>query len=268
MVKKFFQHGYVWLVLAFLYAPIILLAVYSFNNSQIIGQWSPEWSTDLYVQLFSSDELMTTVVNTLVLAFVSSIISTVLGTMGAIGMYYSKKSVRDTLNTVTQIPVINAEIVTAISTALVCTMFAFGRTYVSLLIGHVVLTFPFVVLNVMPKLKQMDKNLYEAALDLGATPTQALFKVIIPQLLPGIFSGFLIAITLSLDDYIITTFTKPATFDTISTFVFDAYAKGGRSADVPALRALSTIIFAVIVILVIVKNLLSNKNAKSSGGKK
>ena len=92
MVKKFIQGGYIWLVLAFLYAPIILLAVYSFNNSQIIGQWSPEWSTDLYKQLFTSEELMTTVVNTLVLAFVSSIISTVLGTMGAIGMYYSKKS--------------------------------------------------------------------------------------------------------------------------------------------------------------------------------
>ena len=211
---------------------------------------------------------MTTVVNTLVLAFVSSIISTILGTMGAIGMFYSKKRVRDTMNTVTQIPVINAEIVTAISTALVCTMFAFGRTYVSLLIGHVILTFPFVVLNVTPKLKQMDKNLYEAALDLGATPTQALFKVIIPQVLPGIFSGFLIAITLSLDDYIITTFTKPATFDTISTFVFDAYAKGGRSADVPALRALSTIIFAVIIIMLIVKNVIANKNEKKVGGRK
>lgn len=268
MVKKIFQKGYVWLVIAFLYAPIILLAVYSFNNSQVIGQWSDEWTIDLYKQLFSSEELMTTVVNTLVLAFVSSIISTILGTIGAIGMFYSKKRVRDTMNTVTQIPVINAEIVTAISTALVCTMFAFGRTYVSLLIGHVILTFPFVVLNVTPKLKQMDKNLYEAALDLGATPTQALFKVIIPQVLPGIFSGFLIAITLSLDDYIITTFTKPATFDTISTFVFDAYAKGGRSADVPALRALSTIIFAVIIIMLIVKNVIANKNEKKVGGRK
>ena len=106
MVKKIFQKGYVWLVIAFLYAPIILLAVYSFNNSQVIGQWSDEWTIDLYKQLFSSEDLMTTVVNTLVLAFVSSIISTILGTMGAIGMFYSKKRVRDTMNTVTQIPVI------------------------------------------------------------------------------------------------------------------------------------------------------------------
>ena len=267
MVKKFFQRGYIWLLIAFLYAPILLLAVYSFNNVQIIGQGTNEWSFALYKQLFTSEELMTTVANTLILAIVSSILSTILGTMGAIGIFYSKKKVRNTLNTVTQIPVINAEIVTAISTALVCTMFAFGRTYVSLLIGHVILTFPFVVLNVMPKLKQMDKNLYEAALDLGATPTQALFKVIIPQVLPGMFSGFLIAITLSLDDYIITTFTKPTTFSTISTFVFDAYAKGGRSADVPALRALSTIIFLVIVLMLIVKNVLASKGAKA-GGKK
>ena len=267
MVKKFFQRGYIWLLIAFLYAPILLLAVYSFNNVQIIGQGTNEWSFALYKQLFTSEELMTTVANTLILAIVSSILSTILGTMGAIGIFYSKKKVRNTLNTVTQIPVINAEIVTAISTALVCTMFSFGRTYVSLLIGHVILTFPFVVLNVMPKLKQMDKNLYEAALDLGATPTQALFKVIIPQVLPGIFSGFLIAITLSLDDYIITTFTKPTTFSTISTFVFDAYAKGGRSADVPALRALSTIIFLVIVLMLIVKNVLASKGAKA-GGKK
>ena len=266
MVKKLFQKGYVWLILAFMYAPIILLAVYSFNDSQVIGQWSDDWTLGLYKQLFTSEELMTTVVNTLVLAFVSSILSTILGTMGAIGMFYSRKRVRNTMNTVTQIPVINAEIVTAISTALICTMLAFGRTYVSLLIGHVILTFPFVVLNVTPKLKQMDKNLYEAALDLGATPTQALFKVVIPQVLPGIFSGFLIAITLSLDDYIITTFTKPTTFNTISTFVFDAYAKGGRSADVPALRALSTIIFAIIIIMLIIKNLLSGR--KQNGGKR
>ena len=266
MVKKLFQKGYVWLILAFMYAPIILLAVYSFNDSQVIGQWSDDWTLGLYKQLFTSEELMTTVVNTLVLAFVSSILSTILGTMGAIGMFYSRKRVRNTMNTVTQIPVINAEIVTAISTALICTMLAFGRTYVSLLIGHVILTFPFVVLNITPKLKQMDKNLYEAALDLGATPTQALFKVVIPQVLPGIFSGFLIAITLSLDDYIITTFTKPTTFNTISTFVFDAYAKGGRSADVPALRALSTIIFAIIIVMLIIKNLLSGR--KQNGGKR
>ncbi len=264
-MKKFIQRGYVWLVLAFMYAPILLLLVYSFNSSTIIGMWSKKWTLGLYKQLFTSEDLMTTVLNTLILALLASTLSTILGTIGAIGMFYSKKRTQKILNSVTQLPVINAEIVTAISIALVCTMFAFGRTYASLLIGHVVLTFPFVVLNVMPKLKQLDSNLYEAALDLGATPTKALFSVIIPQILPGIFSGFLIATTLSLDDYIVTTFTKPATFDTISTYVFDAYAKGGRSADVPALRALSSIIFAVMIIFLVVKNIIANKKSKTGG---
>lgn len=264
-MKKFIQRGYVWLVLAFMYAPILLLLVYSFNSSTIIGMWSKKWTLGLYKQLFTSEDLMTTVLNTLVLALLASTLSTILGTIGAIGMFYSKKRTQKILNSVTQLPVINAEIVTAISIALVCTMFAFGRTYASLLIGHVVLTFPFVVLNVMPKLKQLDSNLYEAALDLGATPTKALFSVIIPQILPGIFSGFLIATTLSLDDYIVTTFTKPATFDTISTYVFDAYAKGGRSADVPALRALSSIIFAVMIIFLVIKNIVANKKSKNGG---
>ncbi len=264
-MKKFIQRGYVWLVLAFMYAPILLLLVYSFNSSTIIGMWSKKWTLGLYKQLFTSEDLMTTVLNTLILALLASTLSTILGTIGAIGMFYSKKRTQKILNSVTQLPVINAEIVTAISIALVCTMFAFGRTYASLLIGHVVLTFPFVVLNVMPKLKQLDSNLYEAALDLGATPTKALFSVIIPQILPGIFSGFLIATTLSLDDYIVTTFTKPATFDTISTYVFDAYAKGGRSADVPALRALSSIIFAVMIIFLVVKNIVANKKNKNGG---
>lgn len=265
MVKKFIQRGYIWLVLAFMYAPILLLLVYSFNSSAVIGMWSKKWTLDLYKQLFTSENLMTIVINTLILALLSSTLSTILGTMGAIGMFYSKKRTQKILTSVTQLPVINAEIVTAISIALVCTMFTFGRTYASLLIGHVVLTFPFVALNVIPKLKQLDSNLYEAALDLGATPTKALFSVIIPQILPGIFSGFLIATTLSLDDYIITTFTKPATFDTISTYVFDAYAKGGRSADVPALRALSSIIFAVIIIFLVIKNVVANKKSKNGG---
>ena len=144
-------------------------------------------------------------------------------------------------------------------------MFSFGRTYASLLIGHIVLCFPFVYLSVLPKLKQLDGNLYEAALDLGASPTKALFSVILPEILPGIFSGFMLAITLSLDDYIVSTFTRPPTFDTISTYVFDAYAKGGKGSSVPALRALSTIIFVIMLIVLLVQNILANK--KKGGNK-
>ena len=262
MVRKIVKYSILFVVLVFLYAPIVLLAIYSFNASTVMGNWSKTWTFDLYRQLFADKELLTIVANTLVLAVLSAILSTILGTLGAIGIFYSKKKVKSTLTTVTNIPVINADIVTAISIALVCSMFLFGRTYASLLIGHVVLCFPFVVLNVLPKLKQMNPNIYEAGLDLGATPTRALFTIIIPQIIPGIFSGFLMAITLSLDDYIVTTFTKPSTFDTISTYVYNAYAKGGKNTSVPALRALSTIIFAVMIIVILVANIRANKKAK------
>ena len=246
MVKKVLKWVYLFLIIAFLYAPIVLLTIYSFNLSPSIGVWSKEWGFNLYKQLFTDESLKTTV----------------LGTMGAIGSFYSKKKVRKVLDSVTNIPVINAEIVTAISIALVCTMFAFGRTYASLLIGHIVLCFPFVYLSVLPKLKQLDGNLYEAALDLGASPTKALFSVILPEIIPGVISGFTLAITLSLDDYIITTFTRPPTFDTISTYVFDAYAKGGKGSSVPALRALSAIIFLLMVVYVLVKNIIAVRRAK------
>ena len=185
MVKKILSGSYITLVLFLLYAPILLLFVYSFNMSREIGIWSPDWGFDLYVKLWNNSDLMETVVNTLVLALVAGFISTVLGTMGAIGIYYSNHRVNRTMNVLTKIPMINAEVVTAISIALICTMFAFGRTYASLLIGHVVLTIPFVVLSVIPKLKQMDNNLYEAVLDLGATPTKAIFLIVIPEILPG-----------------------------------------------------------------------------------
>ena len=264
MVKKVLKAVYLTVIIAFLYAPIVLLTIYSFNLSPSIGVWSKEWGFGLYAQLFSDESLKKTVLNTVVLALLAATCSTILGTVGAIGAFYSKKKVRGILDKVTQIPVINAEIVTAVSIALVCTMFAFGRTYASLLIGHIVLCFPFVYLSVIPKLKQLDGNLYEAALDLGASPAKALFSVVLPEILPGIISGFALAITLSLDDYIVTTFTRPPTFDTISTYVFDAYAKGGKGSSVPALRALSAIIFLLMVVFVVVRNIAAVRGGRKN----
>lgn len=259
MVKKILRSTYLWLILIFLYAPVLLLVVYSFNASTEIGSWSTEWNFSLYKMLFTDEKILNAIKNTVLLALSSSAISTVLGTIGAIGMFYSKKRTFKIFNTVTQIPLVNAEIVTAISLALVCSILLFPRTYASLLIAHVVLTFPFVVTNVLPKLKQMDPNLYEAGLDLGASPTKALFTITLPEIMPGIASGFMIAITLSLDDYIVTNFTKPSTIDTISTYAYNAYAKNSANTSIPALRALSAIVFAVIIISVVVVNLSANK---------
>jgi spermidine/putrescine transport system permease protein len=213
--------------------------------------------------LFTSDKILKAVYNTLILAFVSATIATILGTIGAIGVFYSKKRVQKLMGGATQIPVISAEIVTALSLAMIFVFLGFYRTWASLIIAHVVICFPFVFLNVTPKLKQLNPNLYEAGLDLGATPTKALFSIILPEIMPGIFSGFMLAVTMSLDDYIVTTFTKPATLDTISTYTYNAYAKGGANTSVPALRALSTIIFVLIISVVLINNARANRKAKN-----
>ena len=195
------------------------------------------------------------------MALISAIISTVLGTAGAIGIFYSKKKVAATVNVMARIPVINAEIVTAVALALLFAAVLPDKSYFTLLMGHVVITVPFVVLSIIPKLKQMDGNLYEAALDLGSTPTQALFKVVVPEILPGMLSGFMLAVTLSLDDYIVTAFTRPTGFETISTYVYNSIKVPQHSA-LPQLRALSAIIFVVIIVGVIVANIPKDKKRK------
>ncbi|HIY77588.1 MAG TPA: ABC transporter permease [Candidatus Borkfalkia excrementavium] len=258
MVKKILSIAFCVLVLLFIYSPILLLVVYSFTDATVIGQWTG-FSFKLYADLFRDSEIMEILFNTIWLALVAAALSTILGTAGAIGIFYSKKKFAAPVKGVSQIPVINAEIVTAISLALLFSMVALYRTYFSLIVGHMVLCTPFVVLSVLPKLKQMDPNVYEAALDLGASPSKALFKVVIPQIFSGILAGFMLSITLSLDDYIITAFTKPRTFDTISTYVYNA-VKNGTNSSTPALRALSALIFVVMIAAVLVFNLRARKS--------
>ena len=259
MVRKILSVALCVAVLIFIYSPILLLVVYSFTDANVIGRWEG-FSFALYAQLFHSSEIMRILANTVVLALVAAVLSTVLGTAGAIGIFYSKKRVSAPLKGVSQIPIINAEIVTAISLALLFSFVSLYRTYFSLIIGHMVFCTPFVVLSVMPKLKQMDPNVYEAALDLGASPSKALFKVVIPQTFSGILSGFMLSITLSLDDYIVTAFTKPPMFDTISTYVYNA-VKNGTNSSTPALRALSALIFVVMIVILLVINLRAKKPA-------
>ncbi|HIY97652.1 MAG TPA: ABC transporter permease [Candidatus Borkfalkia excrementigallinarum] len=257
MVKKILSIALCAAVLVFIYAPILLLVVYSFTESKVIGKWDG-FSFALYGQLFRNAEIMQILFNTVWLALVAAALSTVLGTAGAIGIFYSRRRVAKPLQAASQIPVINAEIVTAISLALLFSVVFLYRTYFSLIVGHMVLCTPFVVLSVLPKLKQMDSNTYEAALDLGASPAQALFKVVVPQIFSGILSGFMLSITLSLDDYIVTAFTKPPMFDTISTYVYNA-VKNGTNSSTPALRALSALIFVVMIVILLAVNLRARK---------
>ncbi len=253
---------YCALVLCFIYAPIFLLVIYSFNSAKVIGE-EGSFSFKWYVALFQSEKVTTILVNTIVLAVSAAILSTLLGTIGAIGIFYSKKNVKRVVQAANRIPIANAEIVTALSLALLFSLISFPRTYFSLIVGHLVLCTPFVVTSVIPKLKQMDNNLYEAALDLGASPGQALRKVVIPQISPGIVSGFMLSITLSLDDYIVTAFTKPKTFDTISTYVYNA-VKNASKSDLPLIRALSAIIFVVMIVIVVFMMIKSSKAEKNN----
>ena len=261
-MKKIISYSWLALVALFLYVPVLILAFYSFTDSTTIGAVRG-FSLHNYVTLFTTEELRNMIVGTLLLAVGAAVISSVLGTLGAIGAFYSRPTSRMLVETANRVPVVNADVVTAFSICilLIVVLGIEKNTFIPLVIGHVVMCTPFVYLAVIPRLKQMDSGLYEAALDLGATPFQALYKVVIPQIVPGIISGFMLSITLSLDDYFISTYTKPATFDTISTYVVNA-TRGAQTEIKTALWALSTVIFLVVVLAVAIMNLAASRAAK------
>ena len=259
MKKKLWKIAVILLVLSFLYLPILILAVYSFTDAAQIGTIRG-FSLHNYVTLFTTPELRDMIIGTILLAFCSAVLATILGTAGAIGSFYSRKKMSSAISTLNQVPVVNADVVTGFSICiLLVVVFGISKdTFVPLIVGHVTLCAPFVFLSVIPKLKQMDPSIYEAALDLGATPATALRKVVIPQILPGVMSGFALAVTLSLDDYFVATYTKPATFDTISTYVVNA-TKGSQTTIKTALWALSTVIFLAVILAVALMNVRANK---------
>ncbi|MBQ9266544.1 MAG: ABC transporter permease [Bacilli bacterium] len=270
MVKKIFAYSYIYFILLLMYVPIFVLIVFSFTNATYIGTWNG-FSFDLYGKLFQSEEIMIALGNTVIIAIISAFVSTVLGTLGAIGGFYSKKKSRAALETINQIPVVNAEIVMALSLVV---MFVFVGNVIfrganlfsfwTLLAGHVVLSAPFVYLNVKPKLQQMDPSLYEAALDLGCSPSRALRQAVLPEIIPGVISGFMLAVTLSLDDFIITAFTRGSgllsgegNIETLSTLVQAKIKKGPIPAE---MRPLTTIIFIIVLLVVLFISLNRNKN--------
>ena len=257
--KKYFQGAWLGFVLLLLYLPILVLAFYSLTDARMIGQHG-SFSLKNYVTLFTMPQLREMILGTFLLALVVALLSTILGTLGAIGSFYSKGSFRAVISLSNQIPVINADVVTGFSICvLLIVFFHIDRdTYLPLVIGQCTLCAPFVYLQVLPRLKLMDQNLYEAALDLGCTPAQALFKVVLRELIPGMVSGFMTAVTLSLDDYFITSYTKPAVFDTISTYTVNA-TKGSQTTVKTALWALSTVIFLVVIIAAVFMNRTGKK---------
>lgn len=270
MVKKIFGQCYIWLILILMYLPVLVLIAFSFTEAVNVGEWTG-FTFNLYPRLFESTEIMTALGNTVLIAVISALVSTILGSLGAVGAFYAKRRARNTIDLLTQIPVVNAEIVVAFSLTVMFVFIgnlvnAYIFSFWTLLIGHVCLSIPFVYISVKPKLQQMDPSLYEAALDLGASPRQALGKVIVPEIMPGVFSGFLLSITLSLDDFIVTAFTRGSgllsgdkKIETLSTLV---QAKIKKGPIPPEMRALTTILFILVVLTVIGVSIYRNYQSK------
>ena len=241
MMTKWMAKGYLWLLLVLLYSPILIIMIFSFTEAKVLGNWTG-FSTKLYSSLFTGGvqrSLVSALWNTFAIAMIAATVSTLLGSIAAIGIFNLRSRTRQVMNFANAIPMMNADIITGVSLFLLfCT--------------------PYVVLSVMPRLKKMNQNVYEAALDLGATPFQALRKVILPEIRPGMISGFILAFTLSIDDFAVTIFTiGNEGLETLSTFIYADARKGGLT---PELRPLSTIIFVTVLVLLIVINKRAEKS--------
>ena len=256
---------YLALVMMFLYVPIFVLIVFSFNTTKSRSVMSG-FTFDWYIKLFKNEIIMSSLMNTIIIAVLASIISTILGTAAAVGIKNMKKVPKAIVLNITNFPIINPEIVTGVSLMLLFVFFAarmnFEFGFVTLLIAHITFDVPYVILNVMPKLNQMDPFVYEAAQDLGCNPLQAFFKVVLPEIMPGVVSGFLISFTFSLDDFIISYFTCGASMQTLPVTI---YSMTRRKVS-PEINALSTIIFLTVVVILVIKNIVEIKsNAKEKG---
>lgn len=258
---KVFSKLYIWLLLVVLYAPIVFIAVFSFTEAKSLGNWTG-FSLNLYRNLFTgsmqnSAGLLSAVKNTLLIALIASAVATMLGTVAAIGIYNLKGRKKDVMNFLNNIPMINPDIITGVSLFLLFVFLHVSQGYVTVVLAHITFCTPYVVLNVMPKLTQLNPNIYEAALDLGATPFQALRKVLVPALRPGMISGFILSFTMSLDDFAVTFFTRGTIgLDTLSTYIYTDARKGGLT---PELKPLMTIIFLVILVVLLVINIRQSK---------
>ena len=266
-MKKILAQTYIYVLLVLLYAPLVFIAIFSFTESKVLGNWTG-FSTRLYANLFSgnmqgSSSLLSAVENTLLIALIAAAFSTLLGTIAAVGIHNLRGRTKQTVTFLNNIPMINPDIITGVSLFLLFVFLHVSQGYTTVVLAHITFCTPYVVLSVLPKLTQMNPNIYEAAMDLGATPTQALWKVLIPQLKPGMVSGFILAFTMSLDDFAVTFFTRGTIgLDTLSTFIYTDARKGGLT---PELRPLMTLIFLIILVLLIIINVRQERlrNKKS-----
>ena len=256
-LKRTWQDFYLVLIMIFLYAPIATMMVLSFNSSKSRTQWGG-FTLRWYTDMFASRNIMAALHNTLLIALLSALISTIIGVAACIAINSMKTVPRAIVMGITNIPMLNADIVTGIPLMLAFIAFGISLGFQTILIAHITFNIPYVILSVMPKLKQTSRSTYEAAMDLGAGPVYAFFKVVFPDILPGVLSGFLLAFTMSLDDFIITHFTKGAGINTLSTLIYSEVRRGIR----PSMYALSTVIFLTVLALLIFTNFVPRRKSE------
>lgn len=250
MVKNFFKNLYAWIIYIFLYAPIAVMLVLSFNASRSRTKWGG-FTLDWYRSLFEDEAVFDALMNTLWIAVLSSLIATVLAVMASLVIYNMRNKVAKTvIVNITSLPMLNPDIVTGVSLMILFIFFGVSRGFGSLLLAHITFNVPYVVMSILPKMKQLDNSIYEAALDLGAKPAKAFFKIILPQIMPGIITGMILAFTLSIDDFIISFFTTGAGVSNLSIYIY-SMTKRGIS---PELYALSSIMFFTVLFLLLIVN--------------
>lgn len=260
-MKKFAKGLYLGLIILFLYLPIATLMVLSFNESKSMAVWGG-FSLKWYKEMFANQMIMEAIWNTFTIALAAAAIATLVGTLACIGIMAMRKKTETVIMGLNNIPLLNADIVIGISLMLTFLVFGISLSWGTVLLSHVTFCLPYVILSVLPKFKQLTGNTYEAALDLGATPMYAFYKVVLPDIRPGIVSGFLLAFTMSVDDFVVTHFTRGAGINTISTLIYSQVKVGIR----PTLFALSTLIFVVVLIVLVISNMASEKK-ETKGGK-
>lgn len=260
MIRKGSKKLYSFLIFLFLYAPIIILIVFSFNDSKSRGSWNG-FTLKWYVELFQDREILKALYYTLLIAILSSIISTIIGTLAAIGIHDMSSMGKKIVLNLNYLPVLNPDIVTAVSLMTLYRILRIEFGFITLLLSHITFSIPYVILSVLPKLRQMNKHLAEAAMDLGATPIYALRKVIIPEIMPGIVTGALLAFTLSVDDFVISFFNKGAGVTNLSISIFSMARRGIN----PVINALSTLMFIGLISLLLVINSRSSNSISERG---
>jgi len=248
--RRIFPSIYMWIVLAFFYLPIVYVVFFSFNSSKSLSNFTG-FSTKWYEEMFSNRSIMEAIMVTVVIAVIATAVSTVVGTITAIGMSKSKKVVREFITQTNNLPMLNPDIVTAIGFMLFFTSLRISTGFVTMLLAHIAFCIPYVILSIMPRLRRLDPNMAEAAMDLGCTPWQAMWRVIIPQIKGGIIAGALVAFSMSFDDFVISLFTTGPGISNISIYVYSNVKRVN-----PTINALSAIIVYVVTAILIIVNVI------------